>query len=119
MTSPWSATRKGRSIVADFNSSLWNVWIVVPTVLGILAMFLLIRWLGSTRRKPGVEVETMGHVWDGDLEEYNNPLPRWWLNLFYITLIFAIVYLLLYPGLGSFRGLLGWSSADAYQREVA
>ncbi len=46
----------------------------------------------------------MGHVWDEDLEEYNNPLPRWWMWLFYITIVFALVYLVLYPGLGSFAG---------------
>jgi cytochrome c oxidase cbb3-type subunit 3 len=61
----------------------------------------------------------MGHGWDGDLEELNNPLPRWWLNLFYLTLVFGLVYLLLYPGLGVYQGLLGWSQTGEYEREVA
>ena len=60
----------------------------------------------------------MGHVWDEDLEEYNNPLPKWWLNMFYITLVFSAVYLLLYPGLGSFAGFLGWTSQGRYENEV-
>lgn len=103
----------------EFTSSFWNWYIIVPTVIGILAMFWLIRWLsvGHTR-KPGEEVETMGHVWDGDLEEYNNPLPRWWLNMFYITLFFGIGYLILYPGLGTYKGLLGWTSRGNYQEEM-
>jgi len=103
--------------MADFTSSFWNWYIIIPTVGGIIACFLLIRWL-STDIKPGEQAKTMGHVWDEDLEELNNPLPRWWLGMFYITLIFGIVYLLLYPGLGSFQGLLGWTSKSQYQREV-
>jgi len=103
--------------MADFTSSFWNWYIIIPTVGGIIACFLLIRWL-STDIKPGEQAKTMGHVWDEDLEELNNPLPRWWLGMFYITLIFGIVYLLLYPGLGSFQGLLGWTSKSQYQREI-
>ncbi|MDZ7737081.1 MAG: cytochrome-c oxidase, cbb3-type subunit III [Gammaproteobacteria bacterium] len=103
----------------EFTSSFWNWYIIVPTVIGILAMFWLIRWLSvGQKRKPGEQVETMGHVWDGDLEEYNNPLPRWWLNLFYITLFFGIGYLVLYPGLGTFKGLLGWTSRGNYEQEM-
>ena len=103
--------------MADFTSSFWNWYIIIPTVGGIIACFLLIRWL-STDIKPGEEAKTMGHVWDENLEELNNPLPRWWLGMFYITLIFGSVYLVLYPGLGSFEGLLGWTSKSQYQREI-
>jgi cytochrome c oxidase cbb3-type subunit 3 len=60
----------------------------------------------------------MGHVWDEDLQELNNPLPRWWLNMFYITLVFGIGYLALYPGLGSFAGILKWSEVGEYNKEV-
>ncbi|MDH3538178.1 MAG: cytochrome-c oxidase, cbb3-type subunit III, partial [Gammaproteobacteria bacterium] len=67
----------------------------------------------------GEEVESTGHVWDGDLSELNNPLPRWWLGLFYITLAFGGFYLLLYPGLGKFSGILNWTSVGAYEEEVA
>jgi len=103
----------------EFTSNFWEWYIIVPTVLGILAMFWMIRWLSVGHRpKPEQQVETMGHVWDGDLEEYNNPLPRWWLNLFYITLFFGIAYLILYPGLGSFKGLLGWTSRGNYEQEM-
>jgi cytochrome c oxidase cbb3-type subunit 3 len=103
--------------MADFTSSFWNWYIIIPTVGGIIACFLLIRWL-STAIKPEDQTKTMGHVWDEDLEELNNPLPRWWLNMFYITLFFGIGYLVLYPGLGSFSGMLGWTSIGQYQEEM-
>jgi len=103
--------------MADFTSSFWNWYIIVPTVAGIIGCFLLIRWL-STAIKPEEQGKEMGHVWDEDLVELNNPLPRWWLNLFYITLFFGIGYLALYPGLGSFGGLLGWTSRGQYQQEM-
>ena len=106
--------------MADFTSSFWDWYIIVPTVLGIVWLFYMIVKLSrGNRPEPGEAVETMGHVWDEDLEEYNNPLPRWWLNMFYITLIFGIVYLALYPGLGSFKGLLGWTGVGQYEQEMA
>jgi cytochrome c oxidase cbb3-type subunit 3 len=103
--------------MADFTSSFWNWFIIIPTVGGIIACFLLMRWL-STAIKPEDEGKEMDHVWDGDLVELNNPLPRWWLNMFYITLYFSIGYLALYPGLGSFKGLLEWTSTGQYEREI-
>jgi cytochrome c oxidase cbb3-type subunit 3 len=104
--------------MADFTSSFWNWFIIIPTVGGIIACFLLVRWLSIGSIKPGEQAESMGHVWDEDLEELNNPLPRWWLNLFYITLVFGAVYLVLYPGLGTFPGMLGWTSTGQYEREM-
>ena len=66
------------------------------------------------------EVETTGHAWDdGDLQEYNNPLPRWWLWMFYITIIFAFGYLYLYPGLGNYKGALNWSDTIQWEGEMA
>ncbi|MGD2113247.1 MAG: cbb3-type cytochrome c oxidase N-terminal domain-containing protein, partial [Gammaproteobacteria bacterium] len=102
--------------MADFTSSFWNWYIIIPTVLGIAACFWLIRWLSTM---PAEDIgKPTGHVWDEDLQELNNPLPRWWLMMFYITLFFSIGYLVLYPGLGSFKGILGWSSTGQYQREM-
>jgi cytochrome c oxidase cbb3-type subunit 3 len=103
--------------MADFNSEFWHWYISVLTVLSILACVWLIRWMTSGFTKTD-EVENTGHVWDGDLTELNNPLPRWWMGLFYITLGFSGFYLLLYPGLGHFEGILKWSSKSAYQQEV-
>ena len=104
--------------MADFTSSFWNWYIIIPTLGGILACFFLVRWLSGGNVKTGDKAESMGHVWDENLEELNNPLPSWWLKLFYITLVFGLVYLALYPGLGSFPGLLGWSSTGQYEREM-
>ncbi len=106
--------------MSDFNSEFWNWFIILPTVLGILWCFWLVWWMSSSKTNTeGKEGEDTGHVWDGDLKEYNNPLPRWWLGMFYITLIFSIVYLALYPGLGTFKGILDWTSANAYETEMA
>jgi cytochrome c oxidase cbb3-type subunit 3 len=104
--------------MADFTSSFWNWYIIIPTIAGIIGCFFLVGWLSGGTVKPGEKAKSMGHVWDENLEEFNNPLPRWWLNLFYITLVFGLVYLVLYPGLGSFPGLLDWTSTGQYQREV-
>jgi len=103
--------------MADFTSSFWNWFIIVPTVAGIIGCFLLVRWL-STDIKTDDQGKSMGHVWDEDLEELNNPLPRWWLNMFYLTLFFGIGYLVLYPGLGTFSGVLGWTSTGQYEQEI-
>jgi len=102
--------------VADFVSEFWSWFIVIPTVIGILALFPLVYY--NRGKRPSGEAETMDHSWDEDLEEYNNPLPGWWLNMFYITLVFGIVYLILYPGLGSFEGVLGWSSKQRYESQM-
>ena len=104
--------------MADFNSDFWHWYIAIATILSILACVWLIRWMTSGFEKKD-QVENTGHIWDGDLTELNNPLPRWWLGLFYLTLAFGGFYLLLYPGLGSFQGLFGWSSKGAYEEEVA
>ncbi len=65
------------------------------------------------------EDATTGHVWDDDLTELNTPLPRWWLWLFYATIIYAGIYLLLYPGMGNFSGLLNWSQIEIHAQEKA
>jgi len=74
--------------------------------------------MGTNKAETEEGVPT-GHVWDENLEELNNPLPRWWLWMFYITLVFGIVYFVLYPGLGKFQGILGWSQEGQYDQEVA
>jgi cytochrome c oxidase cbb3-type subunit 3 len=104
--------------MADFNSDFWHWYIAILTVLSILACIWLLRWM-TTGYKKSDTVESTGHVWDGDLTELNNPLPRWWLGLFYITIAFSGFYLLLYPGLGSYEGILGWTSQGEYEQEVA
>ncbi len=104
--------------MADFTSPFWSWFIAVVTLVGIASMFVLNRWMAEPRRRAEERPKPMGHVWDEDLQELNNPLPKWWLNLFYITLVFGLGYLVLYPGLGSFAGALGWSQLDQYHREL-
>jgi len=105
--------------MADFTSGFWSWYIIVGVVGGIAGMFWLNRWMSGSTVKSGEKVKPMGHVWDEDLQELNNPLPRWWLNLFYVTLVFGVGYLALYPGLGTYRGLLGWTETGQYDREIA
>lgn len=99
-------------------SSAWSWYVVILTITNIVGCFWLMRW--SSKQQPGesAEGEVTGHTWDDDLQEYNNPLPRWWLWLFYISLAFAIIYLILYPGLGNFSGIWKWDQKQQYQEEV-
>jgi cytochrome c oxidase cbb3-type subunit 3 len=110
--------------MSDFTSDFWSLYIVGLTLVSILAcgVFLFVmgrmRVQASPRKTPPEGAGTTGHVWDEDLAEYNNPLPRWWMWLFYITIAFSLGYLVFYPGLGKLPGILGWSSAGAYASEV-
>jgi cytochrome c oxidase cbb3-type subunit 3 len=104
--------------VSDFTSDFWSYYVAVITVVSIVACAVLL-WTMSSRRVPGQRVGTMGHVWDENLEEYNNPLPNWWRWLFYITIVFGLAYLVLYPGLGKFAGTFKWTSTGQYQAEQA
>ncbi len=92
----------------------WSIYIIALTALMIGGSFWLL--LGN-RTRPGDSEAKTGHVYDG-IEEYDNPLPAWWLYLFVLTLVFAIGYLIAYPGLGSYPGLLGWSQTGQWQAEV-
>lgn len=99
-------------------SAAWSWYVTLLSLANILACVWLIRWTARKRPGEGAASDTTGHEWDG-LREYNNPMPRWWLGLFYLSIVAALVYLLLYPGLGNFKGLLGWTQTGAYEAEVA
>lgn len=102
-------------------SNFWSGYIALLTLGSIVALF----WLIFATRKgesAGTTDKTMGHSFDG-IEEYDNPLPRWWFLLFIGTLFFGIVYLILYPGLGNWKGVLpgyedGWTQDKQWQREM-
>jgi cytochrome c oxidase cbb3-type subunit 3 len=99
----------------------WSLFVIILTVLNIVACLWLLRWTSKPRtatEKIGGGADT-GHVWDKDLREYNNPLPKWWLWVFYITVAFGLIYLALYPGLGNFGGVKGWTQSGQYQQERA
>jgi cytochrome c oxidase cbb3-type subunit III len=99
-------------------SSFWSGWIILLTLANIVGAVWLL-WITSKTDPEAKATDTTGHIWDGDLQEYNNPLPRWWLWLFYLTVVFSIIYLILYPGLGNFKGVLGWTQTGQYEGEVA
>ena len=104
--------------MSDFTSGFWPIYISVLTLLSIIGTWVFLKMQTTRKLKPGEKPELMKHTWDGDLQDLNNPLPRWWLGLFYGTMVFAVVYLLLWPGLGNYAGLLGWTSKGEYEAEV-
>lgn len=96
----------------------WSWYVIALVAINILGCVWLIWWTG--KRRPGDPAPTdTSHVWDEDLTEYNKPMPRWWINLFYITIVFAIGYLIYYPGLGAIAGVGKWTSANEHAAEKA
>lgn len=103
-------------------STFWSVWIISITAITIAGCTWLLFAnrrieISPEQRTEDGEVPKTGHVYDG-IEEYENPLPSWWFNMFVATIIFSIIYLVLYPGLGSYPGLLGWTQTGEWQNEV-
>lgn len=101
--------------MSDFVNEFWNWYVIITVLVSIFACALLLWVQSKSKFNAG---KTCGHVWDETLEEYNNPMPKWWSWMFYITIVFSLVYLVLYPGLGRFQGIFGWSSAGQHQKEV-
>lgn len=95
--------------------SLFIIAMVVLMIVGSVWMLL-----ATSREQPGQPTGNTpkDHTWDGDLQELNNPLPRWWLWLFILTIVFSIAYLIAYPGFGSYKGMLGWTQQSQYQQQV-
>jgi cytochrome c oxidase cbb3-type subunit 3 len=102
--------------MSDFASGFWPAYIAIISVVSIVACAVFLR-SQTVRRVKGARLDTTGHIWDEDLQEWNNPLPRWWMWLFYITIVFALVYVVFYPGLAAYGGRLGWTSAGQYDTE--
>ena len=107
--------------MTDFTSVFWDYFVAIVTVVSVIGCGVFL-WSQSKKRVKvgtGPEPDTTGHVWDGDLQEFHNPLPQWWMWLFYITVVFSVVYLILYPGLGTqFKGVLNWTSSGQHDAEV-
>lgn len=104
---------------SQFTSNFWNIYIAVIVLLSFIGLAWLLLSQNKVKAPPkGEDVKTMGHSWDG-IEEYNNPLPRWWFWLYVGTWLFGIGYLFLYPGLGDYKGYLNWTSHNQYDKEVA
>ncbi|WP_313241198.1 cytochrome-c oxidase, cbb3-type subunit III [Stutzerimonas kunmingensis] len=102
-------------------TSFWS-WYVTLLSLGTIAALVWLLLATRKGQRPDSTEETVGHSYDG-IEEYDNPLPRWWFMLFVGTVIFALGYLALYPGLGNWKGVLpgyegGWTQVKEWQREM-
>lgn len=101
--------------MADFVSGFWNAYVMVLVFLSIaFCVFVLI---SNNKARTSGPVGLHDHIWDETLQEYNNPLPRWWMYMFWITIIFAITYLSMYPGFGNNEGKLGWSARGQWEAE--
>src|SRR6185436_15653204 len=117
LSSRTKTARPEEVVMSDFVSNGWSLFVAAATVLGLaLCLALLII---ASRRKVMAEDNSTGHVWDEDIRELNNPLPRWWMVLFVLTVVFSGLYLALYPGLGAYAGSLSWSSTAQYEAEQA
>ena len=101
--------------MSDFFNNGWAVFVGAATVIGLLWCLWLL-FVASKREVMGVD-NTTGHVYDEDLVEMNNPLPRWWAVLFVLTVLFSFGYVIVYPGLGSLPGQFGWTSVNQYDAE--
>lgn len=101
---------------SDFLNNGWGIYITVISLASIIGCAFFLWRQSSAKIAPG---QTTGHQWDEDLAEYNNPLPNWWRWLFYITIVFALAYVFLYPGLGQSKGAWDWSMRGQYDRETA
>ena len=104
--------------MSDFINNFWSVYVAAITLIGIFGCLLLLILVARKKVVPSGD-NTTGHVWDGDLRELNNPMPKWWMGLFVITVVFGLAYRAAYPGLGAFNGKLDWSQTGAYDKEVA
>jgi cytochrome c oxidase cbb3-type subunit 3 len=95
----------------------WGIFVALLVLINVVGALWL---LFATAKNPEKEEEdTTGHVWDEDLTEYNKPLPRWWLGLFLLTVIFAAGYLVFYPGFGAIAGTLGWTQTGEVKADLA
>ena len=101
--------------MSQFTSEFWDLYIAAISLVSIIACGVFLKMQSVVRKTGGTD--TTGHIWDEDLSELDNPLPRWWAWLFYLTIAFSLVYLVLYPGLGSYKGTLGWTQISQLEEE--
>ena len=103
--------------MSDFTGSFWSLYVAGMTLAAIVACLLLL-WITARKKIVSAADNTTGHVWDEDLREMNNPMPRWWMWLFVASIVYGVLYLVAYPGLGSYEGELGWTTRGEYATEV-
>jgi cytochrome c oxidase cbb3-type subunit 3 len=98
--------------------AFWAWFVAAGTIAFIIWCVWLISWSAKQGPQNVKDEDLVGHKWDGDLEEWNNPAPRWWLYLYFITIAWAVGYMIVYPGLGITEGLLNWSQEGQYEEEM-
>lgn len=103
--------------MSDFNANFWSVYVTGVTLIGILACLALL-WITARKKVVPTSDNTTGHVWDEDLRESNNPMPRWWMWMFVLSIVFGLLYLVAYPGLGSYPGQLQWTTRGEHAAEM-
>ncbi|SMC22099.1 cytochrome c oxidase cbb3-type subunit 3 [Andreprevotia lacus DSM 23236] len=104
--------------MTDFYSGFWGIYIAIIVIASLIGLAYLLKSQMVIKLKKGESADVLHHTWDGDLQEYNNPLPGWWVGLFVLTIAFAVGYLALYPGLVVFGNAIGWTSTKQYATEV-
>jgi cytochrome c oxidase cbb3-type subunit 3 len=92
------------------------MWIIALTSVTIVGLVWVL--FANRKREQQPADKTTGHEYDG-IQEYDNPLPAWWFYMFVITIVWGIGYLIIYPGMGNFPGVLGWTQIAQHDREVA
>ena len=97
-------------------TSFWNYWIVILTTVTFVGIIWIL--FANRKREQQATDKTTGHSHDG-IEEFDNPLPAWWFYMFFITIVWGAGYLVIYPGMGKFDGILGWTQIGQYDNEVA
>lgn len=100
-------------------AAFWHWFVAAGTILFVLWCAWLVRWSAKQGPQNVADEDLVGHKWDGDIEEWNNPAPKWWLYLYFMTIGWAVLYMILFPGLGAFDGTLGWSQEGQYEEEMA
>ena len=103
--------------MSDFDANFWSVYVAAITLASIAACLVLL-WVTARKKIPAHSDNSTGHVWDGDLREMDNPMPRWWVWLFVGTIVFGLLYLVAYPGLGSYEGQLKWTTRGEHAAEM-
>ncbi|KZY62283.1 cytochrome C oxidase Cbb3 [Oleiphilus sp. HI0071] len=98
-------------------TSFWSFWVSIISLGSIFGSLWLIYVTRKSQTSDTETEKTMGHTFDG-IEEYDNPLPKWWMYMFVATCVFGLAYYALYPGLGNYKGLLGWTQVGQWENEV-
>ena len=96
----------------------WSWYVIALVVLNLGGATWLL-WATAKRRPGDPKPDDTSHHWDGDITEYNQPMPRWWIIGFYLSLVFGVAYFAWYGGLGGYAGIGGWTSAVEHDQAKA